>query len=49
MFVCILVIGVGVFGNEVIKNFVLFGVGYVIIVDFDEIELFNLFCFVLFC
>src|SRR5712691_9279383 len=38
----ILVIGAGALGNEVIKNLALLGVGNLIIVDMDRIELSNL-------
>jgi len=38
----ILVVGAGALGNEVIKNLVLMGIGYIFIIDFDEIELANL-------
>jgi len=38
----IMVVGAGALGNEVIKNLVLMGIGYIFIVDFDEIELANL-------
>lgn len=38
----ILVVGAGALGNEVLKNLALLGVGYVYVVDFDEIEQSNL-------
>ena len=38
----ILVAGVGALGNEVLKNLALFGVGNLIVVDFDKIEYSNL-------
>ena len=38
----VLVIGAGALGNEVIKNLALMGVGYIFIVDFDNIEAANL-------
>ena len=38
----VMVVGAGALGNEVIKNLVLMGVGYIYIVDFDTIELANL-------
>jgi molybdopterin/thiamine biosynthesis adenylyltransferase/DNA-directed RNA polymerase subunit RPC12/RpoP len=38
----ILVIGAGALGNEVLKNLALLGVGHVLIVDFDLIEVSNL-------
>lgn len=38
----ILVIGAGALGNEVLKNLALLGVGHVLVVDFDLIELSNL-------
>ena len=38
----VMVVGAGALGNEVIKNLVLMGVGYIYIVDFDVIELANL-------
>jgi len=37
-----MVVGAGALGNEVIKNLVLMGVGYIYIVDFDTIEVANL-------
>jgi adenylyltransferase/sulfurtransferase len=38
----VMIVGAGALGNEVIKNLVLMGVGYIYIVDFDTIELANL-------
>lgn len=38
----VLVVGAGALGNEVIKNLALLGVGHVVIVDMDLIELSNL-------
>lgn len=38
----VMVVGAGALGNEVLKNLALLGVGYVVIVDFDEIENSNL-------
>ncbi|MDR1553542.1 MAG: ThiF family adenylyltransferase [Prevotellaceae bacterium] len=38
----VLVVGAGALGNEVLKNLGLFGVGHIIIVDFDQIEYSNL-------
>jgi adenylyltransferase/sulfurtransferase len=38
----IMVVGAGALGNEVIKNLVLMGVGYLFIIDFDTIEAANL-------
>ena len=38
----ILLIGAGALGNEVLKNFALLGVGHVVVVDMDRIELSNL-------
>lgn len=38
----VMVVGAGALGNEVIKNLVLMGVGYIYIVDFDTIEMANL-------
>ncbi len=38
----IMVIGAGALGNEVVKNLALLGVGHILIVDFDTIELSNL-------
>jgi len=38
----VLVVGAGALGNEVIKNLTLMGVGYLFIVDFDNVEAANL-------
>ena len=38
----VLVVGCGALGNEVLKNLVLFGVGHLVIVDFDVVESTNL-------
>jgi adenylyltransferase/sulfurtransferase len=38
----VLVAGVGALGNEVLKNLALVGVGYILVVDFDTIEVTNL-------
>lgn len=38
----IMVVGCGALGNEVLKNLVLLGVGHIIIVDFDVVEMGNL-------
>jgi len=38
----VLVVGAGALGNEVLKNLALFGIGNIIIVDFDRIEHSNL-------
>jgi len=38
----VLVVGAGALGNEVLKNLALFGVGNIVIVDFDTIEHSNL-------
>ena len=38
----VMVVGAGALGNEVIKNLVLMGIGYIYILDFDTIELANL-------
>lgn len=38
----VLVAGAGALGNEVIKNLALFGVGNIVVVDFDRIEISNL-------
>jgi molybdopterin-synthase adenylyltransferase len=38
----ILIIGAGAVGNETLKNLVLLGVGYILVVDFDEVATSNL-------
>ena len=38
----VMVVGAGALGNEVLKNLALFGVGHIVIVDFDTIEYSNL-------
>jgi molybdopterin/thiamine biosynthesis adenylyltransferase len=38
----VMVVGAGALGNEVLKNLALFGVGNIVIVDFDTIEYSNL-------
>lgn len=38
----VMVVGAGALGNEVIKNLALVGVGYMVVIDFDEIEISNL-------
>jgi len=38
----VMVVGAGAIGNEVLKNLALLGVGYIFVVDFDEIEPSNL-------
>lgn len=38
----VMVVGAGALGNEVLKNLALFGIGNILIVDFDKIELSNL-------
>ena len=38
----VMVVGCGALGNEVLKNLALFGVGHVVVVDFDTIEPSNL-------
>ena len=38
----VLVAGAGALGNEVVKNLALFGIGHIVIVDFDTIEITNL-------
>lgn len=45
----VMVVGCGALGNEVLKNLALFGVGQLVIVDFDEVEYSNLTRSVLFC
>jgi len=44
-----LVVGAGALGNEVIKDFALLGIGTLVIVDRDQVELSNLTRSVLFC
>ncbi|MDR1761465.1 MAG: ThiF family adenylyltransferase [Bacteroidales bacterium] len=38
----VMVVGAGALGNEVLKNLGLFGVGHIVVVDFDQIEYSNL-------
>lgn len=38
----VLVAGAGALGNEALKNFALFGIGNIVVVDFDKIEYSNL-------
>lgn len=38
----VMVVGCGALGNEVLKNLALFGVGHVVLVDFDKVETSNL-------
>lgn len=38
----VMVVGCGALGNEVLKNLTLFGVGHLVLVDFDEVEYSNL-------
>ena len=38
----VMVVGVGSLGNEVLKNLALFGVGHIVVVDFDTVEQSNL-------
>ena len=38
----VMVVGCGALGNEVLKNLVLMGVGYLVVVDFDRVEASNL-------
>ncbi|MBN1303684.1 MAG: ThiF family adenylyltransferase [Anaerolineales bacterium] len=38
----VLVVGAGALGNEVIKNLALMGVGYIFVIDFDNVEAANL-------
>ena len=45
----IMVVGCGALGNEVLKNLALFGVGNLVLVDFDEVEFSNLTRSILFC
>ena len=45
----ILVAGAGALGNEVLKNLALIGIGYILIIDFDRVEVSNLSRSVLFC
>ncbi len=39
---CVLVVGAGALGNEVLKNLALVGVGHIVVVDFDLVETANL-------
>ena len=45
----VMVVGCGALGNEAIKNLALFGVGNLVLVDFDEVETSNLTRSILFC
>lgn len=38
----VLVVGAGALGNEILKNLALLGIGNILIVDFDEVEVSNL-------
>ncbi|MCD4665194.1 MAG: ThiF family adenylyltransferase, partial [Bacteroidales bacterium] len=38
----VMVVGAGALGNEVLKNLALFGIGNIVVVDFDRIEHSNL-------
>jgi adenylyltransferase/sulfurtransferase len=38
----VMVVGAGALGNEALKNLALFGVGHIVVVDFDKIEYSNL-------
>jgi molybdopterin/thiamine biosynthesis adenylyltransferase len=38
----VLVVGAGALGNEVLKNLALVGIGHILVIDFDTIELSNL-------
>ena len=38
----VMVVGCGALGNEVLKNLALLGVGHILLVDFDKIEISNL-------
>ena len=38
----VMVVGCGALGNEVLKNLALFGVGHLVVVDFDVVEPSNL-------
>ena len=38
----VMVVGCGALGNEVLKNLTLFGVGHLVIIDFDTVEPSNL-------
>ena len=44
----VLVAGAGALGNEVVKDLALFGVGHIYVVDFDQIEIYNLTSSILF-
>lgn len=38
----VMVVGCGALGNEVLKNLVLLGIGHIVVVDFDVVEMGNL-------
>ena len=38
----VLVVGAGALGNEVVKNLALMGVGHILVIDFDNVEMANL-------
>ncbi len=38
----VVVVGAGALGNEIVKNLVLVGVGHILVVDFDTVEMSNL-------
>ena len=38
----VMVVGCGALGNEVLKNLVLLGVGHIVAIDFDKVEIGNL-------